>query len=302
MQITNETFFLDISHHQGNNPNLAQAKAEGIMGVIAKATEGSGFVDNKFHYNLERSLNLGLEFAAYHYQRAGISAAEQVANIRRVVPRDVPVIPDVEGNSGNTALTFDIIRLLKDNGYKVPMLYLPRWYWLQIGQPNLANLPPLWSSRYPDNVRGGIKDEYDDVPASYWYGYGNQSVVALQFTSAGNAGGYGPLDINAFRGTKSQFHALLHGEDPDAMTPQQAEMLQRVEQKLDQLANPIVSTWQAMFFGGGENPLTRGLVYETKDAMSMLANLQNGMGSLGSLMQDIRDEQINDNEPPSSDV
>src|SRR5688500_16801390 len=98
------TFGLDISHHQDLALNLAQCRREGVEFVFMKATEGSTFVDSEFGANLGEARAAGLLVAAYHYLRNTASAAAQVANVQRVVPRDVPVIPDVEANSGGVAL------------------------------------------------------------------------------------------------------------------------------------------------------------------------------------------------------
>lgn len=203
-------FGIDVSHHQGSF-DVERAAREGIEFFIFKATEGSGFTDSRFAENLAKARRSGKLFAAYHYQRAGISAAAQVAHIRRVVPKDVPVILDVEANSGRTALTRDIITRLRKLGYRSPLLYLPRWYWQEIGSPNLAGLPPLWSSRYPDNAVGDIRDEYADVPAHYWNGYGGLRVAVLQFTSSARVAGRAPIDGNAYRGTLAQLRALFNG-------------------------------------------------------------------------------------------
>ncbi len=203
-------FGIDISHHQGAF-DVERAAREGIEFFILKATEGSGFTDSRFKENLAKVRKTGKLVAAYHYQRAGISAAAQVAHIRRVVPKDVPVILDVEANSGHVSLTRDIIARLRKVGYRSPLLYLPRWYWRQIGSPSLAGLPPLWSSRYPDNRVGDIEDEYADVPAHFWNGYGGLPVVVLQFTSSARVAGRAPIDGNAFRGTAAELHALFGG-------------------------------------------------------------------------------------------
>ncbi|GAB3437531.1 glycoside hydrolase family 25 protein [Actinophytocola sediminis] len=206
------TFGLDISHHQGAF-DLARAAREGVAFVILKATEGNGFTDSRFAGNLASARRAGLLVAAYHYQRGNVSAAAQVAHVRRVVPLDVPVIPDVEANSGTVALTRDLVARLRAAGYRVPLLYLPRWYWQQIGSPSLAGLPPLWSSRYPDNVAGSIPDEWGDVPSHYWQGYGGLPVALLQFTSSAAVAGRSPIDANAYRGTRDEFAALLEEDD-----------------------------------------------------------------------------------------
>lgn len=201
-------FGIDISHYQGEF-DVGRAAREGIEFFIFKATEGSGFTDPRFADNVSKARATGKAFAAYHYQRAEASAAAQVAHIARVVPRDVAVIPDVEAESGSVALTRKIIAGLRRAGYRVPLLYLPRWYWQRIGSPSLSGLPPLWSSRYPDKRVGDIRDEYADVPEHYWHGYGGLAVAVLQFTSSARVAGHAPVDGNAYRGTLAQLRALF---------------------------------------------------------------------------------------------
>lgn len=212
-------FGLDISHHQDLGLDLAQCRREGIEFVFLKATEGATFVDSEFAKNLAEAREAGQLVAAYHYVRSNVGAAAQVAHIQTVIPKNVPVIPDVEANSGAIGLTRDFIARLRAAGYRVPLLYLPRWYWQQIGSPSLAGLPPLWSSRYPDNVVGTIADEWAHVPASYWNGYGGLDVAVLQFTSSARIAGHAPLDANAYRGTRAQLAALLGGAAVPAVPP-----------------------------------------------------------------------------------
>lgn len=209
---------IDISHHQGSF-DVERAAREGIDFFIFKATEGSGFTDSRFAENVAKARKTGKPFAAYHYQRSGVSAAAQVAHISRVVPRDIPVIPDVEAGSGTVSLTRDIVARLRAAGYRVPLLYLPRWYWQQIGSPSLAGLPPLWSSRYPDNVIGDIRDEYADVPPHFWDGYGGLRVAVLQFTSSARVAGRAPIDGNAYRGTLAELRSLFGYTGGGGSTP-----------------------------------------------------------------------------------
>ncbi len=209
------TFGLDISHHQDLGLDLAQCRREGIEFIFIKATEGASFIDAEFGANLAEARAAGQLVAAYHYVRSNASAAAQVANVQRAIPRDVPVIPDVEANSGGIALTRDFVSRLRAAGYSVPLTYLPRWYWQQIGSPSLVGLPPLWSSRYPDTVVGTLPDEWADVPATFWNGYGGIDVAVLQFTSSVRIAGHQPLDANAFRGTREQLAALLGSQEED---------------------------------------------------------------------------------------
>jgi hypothetical protein len=238
------TFGLDISHHQDLGLDLARCKREGIDFVFLKGTEGGNFTDPEFAANLAEARRAGLLVAAYCFVRANTSAAAHVAHVARIVPKDVPIIPDVEtaldGSKPSLALTRDVIARLRAAGYRVPLSYVPRWYWRDAwGSPSLAGLPPLWSSRYPDNVVGLLADEWDDVPAHYWDGYGGLPVAVLQFTSSTRVAGYEPLDANAYRGTRAQLAALLGGQEEDDM-PSLEDMLNT---KLGADGNTAFDAW-----------------------------------------------------------
>ncbi|MBA8827396.1 GH25 family lysozyme M1 (1,4-beta-N-acetylmuramidase) [Saccharopolyspora lacisalsi] len=221
-------FGTDISHHQGTF-DMHRAKAESFEFVFMKATQGSGFVDSRFAANLDSARAAGLLVAAYHYQQGSDGAQAQVDNISAVVPTDVPVILDVEADSGDTALTADIMGRLRAAGYSMPLLYLPPWYWEQIGSPDLSGFPPLWKSRYPDNDPGYASEIYQRVPEHYWNGYGGGHVAVLQFTSKATIAGQQPVDANAYKGTTEELAQLLGEAD---MTPEQDAMLRRIEHEL----------------------------------------------------------------------
>lgn len=207
-------FGIDVSHHQPPL-NFHVLRQAGVEFVFIKATEGSTFVDPEFARNLAEARAAGLLVAAYHYVREAATATQQLANVRRVVPRDVPIVLDVEAGSGGVDAVRNLVDTLRFDGYRVPLLYLPRWYWQQLGSPSLVGLPPLWSSRYPDDVVQDLAREWAAVPASYWNGYGGLAVEVLQFTSSARVAGYEPLDANAFRGTREQLSLLLGYEKED---------------------------------------------------------------------------------------
>ncbi|OLE27964.1 MAG: hypothetical protein AUG44_08730 [Actinobacteria bacterium 13_1_20CM_3_71_11] len=209
---------VDVSDYQGNF-DMARARSEGFDFVFIKATEGATWKAKYFAANLAAARSAGLLVAAYHYQRTD-SAASQVANIMSVVPRDVPVILDVESGAGDVGVTRDIIGRLRAGGYKVPLSYIPKWYWQQIGSPSLAGLPPLWQSHYPDNNGGFASQIYGRVPDSYWTGFGGLNIEVLQFTSSATVAGRSPIDANAYRGTLSDLAALLGYAAPTPLATQ----------------------------------------------------------------------------------
>lgn len=207
-------FGADISHYQGDAVGMADMVDEGFSFVIIKATEGSGYTDPKFAENHRDAVAAGLVTAAYHYQRPG-SISAQVDRIKAVVPRDCPVCLDVERGSGDAALTRTLVDALRAEGYSVPLLYLPQWYWREIGSPDLSGLPPLWSSRWPDTNGGYASEIYQRVPESYWNGYGGLSVAVLQFTAHATISDHSPVDADAYRGTRAQLRALFNEQEDD---------------------------------------------------------------------------------------
>jgi len=207
-------FGIDVSHHQGTTLNFMALRQAGVEFAFLKATEGGSFVDSRFQTNLRNARAAGMLVGAYHYVRESTTVEAQRDHVRRVVPLDVPVVLDVEAGSGTVEHARRLVLALRRIGYHVPLLYLPRWYWQELRQPDLSGLPPLWSSRYPDNVIDDLVDEFARVPAHYWNGYGGLDVAVLQFTSSARIAGHAPLDANAFRGTRPQLAELLGYDAP----------------------------------------------------------------------------------------
>ncbi len=190
---------VDVSNHQ------ALFDFRGWQFAIIKSSEGNTFRDFRFTQHLTAARAAGLIVAAYHYQR-NVDARSQADLIRSMVPLSVPVIIDVEDGSGPLSITHDLIKILRDYGYSVPLLYLPRWYWRDhLKSPSLAGLPPLWASDY----RGASAD---------WSDYGGNRVLLRQYTST-------PFDKNRYLGTREEFADLLGGKDDDEVTPAQMDQL-----------------------------------------------------------------------------
>ena len=59
---------VDLSHHN-DVADFGKVKAAGIAGIIHKATEAIGFVDNMYAVRRGPAMNAGLLWGAYHFLR-----------------------------------------------------------------------------------------------------------------------------------------------------------------------------------------------------------------------------------------
>jgi lysozyme len=98
---------IDLSHHNGN-VDLAQAKADGVLGVIHKATQGLAFVDPMYAVNRNKALEAELLWGAYHFGVGGDGAA-QADHFLTVVdpgPNDLLIL-DLEANPSGPSMSLD---------------------------------------------------------------------------------------------------------------------------------------------------------------------------------------------------
>src|SRR5260221_4298556 len=183
-----DTFYPDVSNH---NPgvNLTGSKL-----VMAKATEGTSYVDPTY-LGVKRWCAFNhATIAAYHFLHAGKGAAQAVS-CRSVVCDDVPIMVDVEPTGTSMPVLADVMAFVNEArlvGHKVHLVYLPHWYWQQIGSPNLGVLPKnglhLVSSNYTT---------YSDTGLG-WASYGGVAPSIWQYTDRQLLNGQ-LVDFNAFK-------------------------------------------------------------------------------------------------------
>ncbi|MGH3693631.1 MAG: GH25 family lysozyme [Pseudonocardiaceae bacterium] len=169
--------------------------------VSARITAGT-FLDLEWPRHRDEARRVGKAPVAYHYIGQTVSPEWQVEQTLRWIgapPGEIPIMVDWEEGSGDGswlhAVTDEFIR----RGARVPMGYVPRWYWTGHGQPDLRRFPIVVNSDYrthsPDNPAG-------------WAPLGPAAVGALQYTDRAAHGGHN-IDMNAFRGDAEQLSALL---------------------------------------------------------------------------------------------
>ena len=191
---------VDLSHYQGEC-DFVTAKRAGLVGVIHKASEGTGYVDPDYHARRKAVLDAGLAFASYHFMRPG-KVAEQMAHyLVTAGPRPGErVVLDYE----DEALTLDELReavavLLQDKGELQVTIYSGHLIKQQLGgaYDSLLAMASLWIAQYTGAAA-------PDWPKGTW------PVWSLWQYSDGTNGGdpkamagiASPHDCNAFNGSR----------------------------------------------------------------------------------------------------
>lgn len=278
-------FYVDVSHHdvdrRGSAINWAQVAAAGIVASCAKASEGdpSGYwyTDPAFAANTSGALSAGLLAGGYHVLSAGDQSSinRQVDAFRTRLSSNhaqwamVDVEPFDELTSRGIAPRIDDVKQFIDRWHALdsrPLLvYLPKWYWSNLGSPAIPNGGLLVSSNYDSSTDGqghiAMYGHRGGDSGVGWAGYGGQSVIAWQFTSQSPVPGCSSAtDVNAFRGTKTQLVATFTGQEDD-MT-------------LDE-HNWLMQVYNATFFGGSSMGPATTKINATSAGNALIDLIQN---------------------------
>lgn len=203
--------FIDTSNWQGGyTPALTGADA-----VVAKATEGTGFVDPYCDSIIQQAISADMPWGFYHFagnDDAISEAAFFVENCRNYFGLGIPVL-DWEGKQGVDWVNAFVGYVLAQTGVW-PWIYANPWRFNQGGvNPNCAR----WVASYPDVASPTWSQAQGwDCPAA------DGNVVAWQFCSDGAVNGIaGNVDLDLFYGTKEQWKAYARGgtKHDDAIGP-----------------------------------------------------------------------------------
>jgi lysozyme len=179
---------VDLSHHNGN-VDLMKAKADGIVGVIHKASQGTSLGDNKYQTNREKADTAGLLWGAYHFGTKGDGAAQADFFLSKAKPDDQTLLVlDFEPN-GPSTMTLDQAKafvsrinevrgkfpglysgnLIKEKlGGKPPDPVLSQCFlWIAQYGPAPTNIPATWPTftfwQYTDGKKGPEPHTVDGI-------------------------------------------------------------------------------------------------------------------------------------------
>lgn len=191
-------YYPDVASYQ------AGINLSGWLAVMIKATEGTGYLNPAYHAQVAEATHRGAKTGAYHFLHAG-SAAAQAEYCFSVAGRGTPLMIDLEpepaiGSQPSITDAEQFCDRYRQLGGTVHLVYLPEWYWKQLGEPSLAGLASR-SLHLVTSVYSG-DPESDSGPGWATYG-GMPRVCTWQYTSTGTVNGMTGVDINCFRGSGS---------------------------------------------------------------------------------------------------
>lgn len=253
---------LDLHPSYQRGIPIEQLPAAGVEFIICKLSQGtdsksySGSVDF-----IRRGRASGLAAVGYHYLNDGNPSGQARTFADALHTAGVSGCLDVERGSGDINNVKTFLNECTQLGAHIALLYLPHFYWQEIGSPSLSGLPSLWSAKYPDIAQGSLAQNFGRVPSNYWNGYGNLNVEVLQFSSSVMIPKYDKaVDANAYRGTKEQFSAMLNGSTlggflmalSDAEQSEALGILRTLNQQIFAGDDPKHPGWSSWPGGSGE--------------------------------------------------
>jgi lysozyme len=202
---------LDISHHNTVD-SWHDVTAAGVVGVIAKATQGTGFEDYAYLENERGALKAGLLFGAYHFG-TGDDVKAQVEHFLNVTGIDDDTLyaldweDEPDGNTMSLEQAREFLELLEQRTGRKGVVYSGN-----LAKEALANdvdeffgAHRLWLAQYGDDPKTQASW------ADWWLWQYSDGNVGPQ--PHGCPGVSGDVDTNAFAGTDDELRAQWSGLD-----------------------------------------------------------------------------------------
>ena len=145
---------IDLSHYQ-TVTSWEEVKADGIVGVINKCTQGTGFVDPTYAERQVAAREAGLLWGAYHFGTGGDGVQQAQYFLQHATPAagDLLVL-DFEQNYSGSSMTLaeaeSFVTWIQQQRGKWPVLYGGSYLAEQLaGTPNpTLSQCPLWIASY----------------------------------------------------------------------------------------------------------------------------------------------------------
>lgn len=227
---------IDVSNYQASI-NIGAVPCDF---VIAKATEGTGYVSPACARQVDGALNAGKLAGVYHYVRGGDAAAEAdffVSQIRGWIGRVVLAVDFESGGNkawGRWDYARKVLERVRDKTGVVPLLYGPASAYAGLKSAADPVNAGLWIANYANMKATG----YQSAP----WKLSSYPCAIYQYSSSGRLPGYaGSLDLDLFQGDAAAWRAYAGAKaapsGPRALSPD--EIAQLVKACADEMSADV---------------------------------------------------------------
>lgn len=195
-------FYPDVSAYEEG------ISLSGAAAACIKITEGTGWLSSDWMPAVGRAAKAGCWPFGYHFLHAGNGSGQAAWCHQHAAGH--PVMLDWEPTGTSKPGVADaeaFVDNFRHAGGTCNLLYLPNWYWQQLGSPSLAP----FAQRGMVLVSSNYTTYSDSGPG--WAGYGGMSVAVWQYTSTHQFNGM-QVDFNAYKGSLAQLKAVVTGGQP----------------------------------------------------------------------------------------
>lgn len=207
--------------------------------VIAKATQGTGYVSPDCARQVEQARATGKRFGVYHYVSGGNAVAEAnhfVDSCINWVSAGLFCIDwEFQENSawGDEGYLEQVVAQVKARTGIPPLIYSSAAYYAQVAAVANRQNCGLWIAQYANMNPTG----YQDTP----WNEGAYACVIRQYSSTGRLPGYGGnLDLNKFYGNGATFDKYVTGGGNSSNVPPSQPADPLAGRSDDDLANAVI--------------------------------------------------------------
>jgi len=205
--MSDDIWVVDLSHHN-TVKSFTSAAADGLIGVIHKATEGASYKDPTYKGRESQARGAGLLWSSYHFMRPGNQRDHFKAYLNFAAPREGErVCLDYEDEKLSLSSLYDAMDYISEVRPDLQMtIYSGHLLKEQLGSKNDARLAKasLWIAQY--TTAGS-----PSWPTATWPQW-----TLWQYTDGDNggqprnvAGIISPIDCNRFNGSRENCIAWL---------------------------------------------------------------------------------------------
>lgn len=204
---------LDLSHHETVD-SYAAMREDGIVGIIYKATQGTGYKDKTYWTERGRALDAGLFWGSYHFAEEGNVAAQAENYLRYAKPGlDELFCLDLEDYDDNTMTLSQAKEWITYVENKLGRIGQCVVYSGNTLKEMLGDkIDAWWGSRRLWLAQYGNKPEVQQSWDTYWlwqYSDGEQGPEPHSVEGTNDF-----VDSNSFAGTKEQLFEQWSGQGP----------------------------------------------------------------------------------------